>query len=378
MSTSIGSNKGRIMNLSMAENLAVDEKVKAMQPESSDAQALLGRRGFVSRHGYAVWEQAFLPGNGWKGPLAVCTVQSSDGTPLAQVAFAKKQAGWLHFWALGGYYWPWRGIAMEPDAASETAPDALAQQLTHARGGPMVRMGPIMEADSDTQAFISSLLKRGWRGLRRESGQVFELALPSSVKSLEAQASTSLLKNITYLRRRLEKQVGPLRAVRHQLQSSNAEDLLSRAAFIEEASWVAQQDGEVKLAGAANKKYWSLFVQKPSAFEVVLWMLSCGDKDIAFSLHVENSGTICILANGYDPSWKAFSPGSLLSLDIFHDGVARGRRLVDWGQGDSGYKQRWGARPGAHVADLILFRPGWMGGLAYRAMQAALRDWKAL
>jgi CelD/BcsL family acetyltransferase involved in cellulose biosynthesis len=87
---------------------------------------------------------------------------------------------------------------------------------------------------------------------------------------------------------------------------------------------------------------------------------------------------MCIVANGYDEAWKASSPGSLLSLDIFRDAIGRGLRLVDWGQGDSGYKQRWGARPGARMMDLILFRPGLVGAIGCKILKKALSGWDPL
>lgn len=328
------------------------------------------RRGFVRAHTSAAWEMAYLPGNGWRGPLEVIRA------PGAEVAFARKRAGKLDLWALGGYYWPWRGVAVEP-GVDEQALDGLAAELTRRPCGAMLRMGPLIDGDIDTQRFVSQLRARGWRGLKQESGQVFELVLPASKEALQAQVSGSLWKNIAYLRRRLEKQ-GAVTAERHRLTAAQAAPLLQRAALVEQASWVARDDGDVKLVGTRNQAYWSRLAQHGDGPEVVLWLLSCGGRDIAYSLHLECGQTMCIVANGYDDALKASSPGSLLSLDIFQDAIARGLRLVDWGQGDSGYKQRWGARPGARMMDLILFRPGLVGAVGHRLLKTALSSWAPL
>lgn len=335
--------------------------------EPSDA---LARRGFVRAHTSAAWEQAYLPGNGWRGPRAVVRVAG------AEVAFARKRAGKLDLWALGGYYWPWRGVAVEP-GAGEHALAELATELTRKPCGAVLRMGPLLDGDTDTQRFVTLLRARGWRGLKQESGQVFELALPASTEALQAQVSGSLLKNIAYLRRRLDKQ-GAVTTERHRLTAEQAAPLLQRAALVEQASWVAQQGGDVKLVGAQNQAYWSRLAQHSGGPEVVLWLLSCGERDLAFSLHLEHGQTMCIVANSYDEAWKASSPGSLLSLDIFGDAIGRGLRLVDWGQGDSGYKARWGALPGARMMDLILFRPGLAGAVGYRMLKTALSGWEPL
>ena len=330
----------------------------------------LARRGFVRAHTCAAWEQAYLPGNGWRGPMAVVRV------PGAEIAFARKRAGKVDLWALGGYYWPWRGVAVEPEAG-EHALAELAAELTRRPRGPVLRMGPLIDGDADTRRFLTLLRERGWRGLKQETGQVFELALPASADALQAQVSGSLWKNIAYLRRRLDKQA-PVTTQRHRLTAEQAAPLLRRAALVEQASWVAQQGEDVKLVGAQNLAYWSHLAQRGGGLEVVLWLLSSGERDIAYSLHLEHGQTMCIVANGYDDEFKASSPGSLLSLDIFQDAIGRGLRLVDWGQGDSGYKHRWGALPGARMMNLILFRPGLVGAAGYRILKTALSSWEPL
>ena len=330
----------------------------------------LARRGFVRAHTSEAWEHAYLPDSGWRGPLTVVRV------PGAEVAFARKRTGKLHLWSLGGYYWPWRGVAVEP-GGGEPALAGLCAELTRRPRGTVLGMGPLIDGDTDTQRFVTLLRARGWRGLKQVTGQVFELALPASAQALQAQVSGSLWKNIAYLRRRLDKQ-GPVTTERHRLTVAQAGALLQRAALVEQASWVAQQGGDVKLVGAPNQAYWSRLAQHCDGPEVVLWLLSCGARDIAYSLHLEHGQTMCIVANGYDEEFKASSPGSLLSLDIFRDAIGRGLRLVDWGQGDSGYKQRWGALPGARMTNLILFRPGLVGAAGYRLLKTALSSWEPL
>lgn len=339
------------------------------EQRSAQSDALV-RRGFVRAHTSAAWGHAYLPGNGWRGPLAVVRA------PGAEVTFARKRVGKLDLWALGGYYWPWRGVAVE-QGAGQQALAGLADELTRRPCGTVLRMGPLIDDDTDTQRFVTLLRARGWRGLKQESGQVFELALPASNVALQAQVSASLWKNIAYLRRRLDKQ-NVVTMERHRLTSERAAALLRRAALVEQTSWVAQQAKEVKLVGAENQAYWSQLAQHGDGPEVVLWLLSCGERDIAFSLHLEHGKTMCIVANGYDEAWKAYSPGSLLSLDIFQDAIGRGLHLVDWGQGDSGYKQRWGAKPGAWMTDLILFRPGLLGAVGHHVLKTALSGWVPL
>jgi CelD/BcsL family acetyltransferase involved in cellulose biosynthesis len=80
------------------------------------------------------------------------------------------------------------------------------------------------------------------------------------------------------------------------------------------------------------------------------------------SAHIETADMIYIIANSYDEKWKAFSRGSILSFEILTDGCRRGKTRIDWGQGDSGYKSRWGARCGTKsLIQVMFFRPGLLG-----------------
>jgi CelD/BcsL family acetyltransferase involved in cellulose biosynthesis len=144
---------------------------------------------------------------------------------------------------------------------------------------------------------------------------------------------------------------------------------------IEAASWVA--GGDAKFIGAANRRFWAaLAAGRGRACEVVFWLLYCGDEPVAFSAHFETPCVVYIVANSFDDRWKIHSPGSLLTFEVLRDAVTRGKNQVDWGQGDSGYKGRWGAKPSSMLFDVMLFKPGWVGSSLHAAARLRLRDWR--
>ena len=78
----------------------------------------------------------------------------------------------------------------------------------------------------------------------------------------------------------------------------------------------------------------------------------------AFAFDLDTGDRRYAIANGYDPAFAKQSPGKLLQYRNLIAARARGIRLVDWGMGDSGYKQVMGATKGAVLRDWLLLRPG--------------------
>ncbi len=78
------------------------------------------------------------------------------------------------------------------------------------------------------------------------------------------------------------------------------------------------------------------------------------------------------IANSYDLPVAKHSPGKLLQYRNLLRARERGVRLVDWGAGDSGYKQTMGATPGPAIRDWIFVRPG-LDACAARMLRGAWR-----
>lgn len=336
--------------------------------------------GLVDAHILRAWAHAFLPARGWHGPVRSIAARAATGAVVGFAAFAWQRLGRFDLLSLGGYYWPWRGIVLgQAELPKDSIADALAAHLTDLSPPLAMRLGPLSTEDANTAAFVAAMQRQGWRGIRRDVGEAHQLNIPASPEALNAGVSASLLKNLSYLRRRLDKQAGPVRTVRHVLQGEGVQVLLSRVAQVEERTWVAARGGDTKFIGEANAKFWAALACAPArAAQVVIWLLSCGGKDVAFSAHIETKQNVWIIANGFDEAWKAHSPGSLLTQDVFSDAIAHGKRRVDWGQGDSGYKSRWGALPSAKVFDVILLRPGAIGAALGWIARRVSGDWNEL
>ncbi|MBS0293774.1 MAG: GNAT family N-acetyltransferase [Proteobacteria bacterium] len=332
---------------------------------------------FCTPHALRAWAQAFLPGRGWSGPLRhVCVRQ--NGQLQALIPFARQQVARFSINSLAGYYWPFRSLhlAAQLGAGMDLA-DALGRALASAPPGAVLRFGPISSRDDAMHAVLRQLMAAGWRHRARATGAVFELDLSLGLDTLKQRFSSSLLKHIEYSRRRLAKTKGEVRCERHVL-SGDDQPLLDTLAGIESRSWLASKGGDVKFMGPANQSFWTQMGREPDPHaRSVCWLLLCGDQPVAFSAHLETDTALYVLANSYDEQWKSHSPGSILTYEVLRDAIARGKRLFDWGQGDSGYKQRWGAEDASLLYDVLMFRPGLLGGLLAWAAGKALRGWDA-
>lgn len=315
------------------------------------------------------WEAAFLPSQSWRGPVVAYALAGESGW----LALARQPVLGLPVASLAGYYWPFRTVAVAHDDDAR----ALARHLTDHPPFPVLRMGPISSRDAGVASLIESLTQFGWRAISHHTGDVFELDVPRTADELHAGMSASLLKNIRYCERRLQRERAPVETIRHVL-GADSESVLDALESVESASWVASEGGETKFVGSANRRFWNALAcggDRPS--QIVFWMLRCAGTPVAFSANLETATTVYILANTYREDWKAHSPGSLLALHVLDDACARGKQRLDWGQGDSGYKARFGATAKVELRDTMLFAPGVLGTAMLAAARRALRGWQA-
>jgi CelD/BcsL family acetyltransferase involved in cellulose biosynthesis len=97
-------------------------------------------------------------------------------------------------------------------------------------------------------------------------------------------------------------------------------------------------------------------------------MLTIDAVPAAFAFDLEAGDLRYAIANSYDAAFARHSPGKLLGYRHLSAALARGVARVDWGAGDSGYKQVIGARRGPAIRDWLLLRPG-LPAHAGRAMR---------
>ena len=322
------------------------------------------------------WEKAFVDASGWLGPL---TLPQSEGEPTGlTIGWARQKVGPVPVASVAGWYWPARGVGMLGSALVPAELERLADELHRAVRWLPLRMGPVVSDDVPTQRLLGALKARGFSIWRREVGAVMRIGLASGCR-IEDRASRSLLKNLAYLRRRTAKDLGQVTSERVVLSAGNVATTLNRVAAIETSSWVVGRNADAKFVGERNQVFWTALAAEPSSgWQPVVWILSAGGRDLAFSAHLEHGQCVWIIANSYIEEHAALSPGSLLTEDVIADAIARGVRVIDWGQGDSGYKGRWGAVAAASLHDHLCVAPGLVQSIFDLLAARRLQAWSRL
>lgn len=328
--------------------------------------------GFAAPQWLRVWERAYLQASDWRGPVRVYA-KPFAGACKGFIAFADQRIKGVYVKALGGYYWPFRSVCVSAEEREGFA-QSLARHFAQRAPGPVLRFGPVLDQDPGMCAVLRALSEAGWKSLRKHAGDALRQRL-TTVDALHEAMPASLHKSIRKRLRRVVSERGELAYERRPLVGDCAE-LLDELETLSSVSWQGTEGSTAKFLGASERSFWQAMTEAGDlAAQPVLWVLRCGGRAVAFQVQIETQDVIYKIGCGYDPAWKPYSPGSLLTYAILTSICERGGALIDWGRGDSGYKQTWGAACGGTLAEVLLFHPGVAGRAALTLARRALPDW---
>jgi CelD/BcsL family acetyltransferase involved in cellulose biosynthesis len=328
-------------------------------PVAIDAVAASGHpsRGFL-RH---AWFAAAVEAYG--GPARTVVVRQ-EGEPVLALPFVAVGPERLRLASLVGCYWPFRGFPLASHA-DEAALGAALHLL--ARTVRAFRIGPAPDDDPATARLLDAARARGWAALDRFVGQDWVFDLGAATRAGEWPRASTLKKN-----RFFEKHLAAHGAL--EWRTLGADDwpaAFDALAAIEERSWIAARtDGsDAKFTTTGHGAFWRALARDPAARPGLhAALLTVDGRPAAFSFDLLAGDSCYAIANSYDPLYAKQSPGRLLYTRNLVGLAERGVETVDWGMGDSGYKQVIGAREGAAMRDWLLLPPG-LPALAARALK---------
>jgi CelD/BcsL family acetyltransferase involved in cellulose biosynthesis len=276
-------------------------------------------------------------------------VVEDDDVPVIALPFVGVGPALLRAATVPGSYWPFRSFPIHQGAETR-AVDALLDTL--ARTINALRIGPVCDGDPALDAVLARARAKGWAVLDRFVADSFLLDLQQD----DWPRGSTLRKNRFH-----EKHLASHGALDWGYLDDDWERGFDDLAAVEQKSWIAARtDGsDAKFTRTGHGAFWREVARDP----VLAHMLSAAVLRIdgvpaAFSFDLDSGTTRYAIANSYDPAFAKHSPGKLLYYRNLVRARAAGIRSVDWGAGDSGYKQTIGATPGPALRDWLLVRPG--------------------
>ena len=284
------------------------------------------------------------------GGAARTIVVSEDGDPVIALPFVGIGPAAARVASVPGCYWPFRSFPMH-EQAGPRAVDALLDTL--GRSVNALRIGPVCDGDAAVAPLLARARAKGWAVLDRFVADSFLFDLTQA----DWPRGSTLRKNRFH-----EKHLAEHGALDWRFLGADDWDAgFDAMAAVEQKSWIAARtDGrDAKFTDTGHGAFWREAARDPvlaRMFSAAL--LTVDGQPAAFSFDMDCGGTRYAIANSYDPALAKHSPGKLLYYRNLVRAREQGVRSVDWGAGDSGYKQTIGAVQGRALRDWLLVRPG--------------------
>lgn len=298
------------------------------------------------------WFDAALKAYG--GAARTLTV-AREGETVAALPIVTTGPRWPGLVSVPGCYWPFRSFPVREDAGVEVAETLLARLAREARA---LRLGPVYDGDPALELLKAAALGKGWAVLDRFVADSFLLDMAALREEGTWPRNSTLRKNRFH-----EKHLGEHGALDWSFVSGDGWDeaAFDALAQVEEKSWIAARtDGsDAKFTRTGHGAFWRAAAADP-AIARMMWaaVLRVGGAPAAFSFDLNAGALKYAIANSYDPEFRKHSPGKLLYYRNLVRAIEDGMTMVDWGAGDSGYKQVIGAAKGPAIRDWLFVRPG--------------------
>ena len=302
------------------------------------------------------------------GGQARTVLVEEDGRPTLALPIATVGPAFLGLATVPGCYWPFRSFPLAADAGDATLKAALATLAGTVNG---LRIGPVYDDDAAAMPLIAAARASGWAVLDRFVADSWLL----DMAALQAEGSWprgSTLRKNRFHEKHLAAHGNPDWRFLAGADWPAAFDAL---AAVEQASWIAARtDGsDAKFTATGHGAFWRAAAADPVIAGMLrAALLTIDGRPAAFSFDLDAGDLKYAIANSYDPAYAKHSPGKLLYYRNLVEALGRGIARVDWGAGDSGYKQVIGAERGPAIRDWLLLRPG-LPALAGRLARGAWR-----
>ena len=323
--------------------------------------------GFLNLEWYAAWEECYLPIENPGIPVqCISLVDDADRTVGACPFFIKTFFG-LRLLSVAGYYYPFRSFIVAKDSVSKCS-KGFVEAIQQMNLTSIVRFGPTEEESPVTRNLLSTFTAKGWKCYQQDRGEQYFINLPEEFAQYKNNLSKKMLGNLRRDTNKLVK-LGTVEYKKfNDLQEDKWNCVIDDCSMIESNSWLDKSSqGKMRICG--KEAFWKrLLKDKSTSEKISIWVMYLDKKPVSFNVAIDADGYRYGVSSQYDAAFRKYSVGLAMHFHVIEDAINTGIKIFNMGDGDSGYKQRWGAMPGTRLVDYIYFKPNIIGNFFYTGL----------
>ena len=316
---------------------------------------------------YDAWQKYIQEDNNWEGNLRYELIEGNDEN-YAIIPYAYQTVGPFQFASLAGSFFPHRGFpntGAKPDLIRNTVSKLSSILRVSGLRISGFRMGPVDQDDQFIGELLEELKRKKWKIISKGIGHHFGVELLSNKDDFLASVSNKRKSKIRRCWKAMERDGKVELKHYNEISAEKWDKIFKEIEIIEKNSWVATK-GEPKFIGSANQSFWnSLVIDEWYRRSLNVWILYFNDKPVSYSMEMDTENTRYGLCTSYDKDVAKYGTGVMMRIEIIGQAIESGKKILNEGLGDSGYKSSWGSKKIATLVDLIVFPPTLKGRLAY-------------
>jgi CelD/BcsL family acetyltransferase involved in cellulose biosynthesis len=223
-------------------------------------------------------------------------------------------------------------------AESDAARDALAQAL-FSRRAARVDLAFVDAADPGLDAWRREAARRGQGVVERVAMRSPYVPLEGDFDSYREGLPRKLRKELGRLGRRLADEG----TVEYAFEdgSERLEQLLDEGFAVEGSGWKSESGTAIVSREDTHRFYRDVARWAAARGTLVLAFLRLDGRALAFDLCIEEAGACHVLKGGFDPDYRRFGPGTLLTATSIERAYARGLESYELLGAEDDYKLQW-------------------------------------
>jgi len=362
---------GRSLQLSSRNFLTMNTRgaIKVLRDsvESNDWQQILHaippEYQFLSNHWYNVWSSHYASNDSEISTAVFSAANSETDNSFRRwegiFPFITRVRHGIKILSMAGYYYPFRTFPCHPEG-KDAAIRNFVDLVHNDTGTHIVQLGRLQSSDNICDPLQTSFTDKKWKVFKVPAGAQQIVKLPPSIEEFRSTLSRNLKKNHDRRKRNLEAMDGFEIAHYNNCSTADRNHAINQCADVESRCWLAAEGQNTRIYG--REQFWKAYASnEDGSNRLLIWILRLDSKPIAYSLALDSGNCRYSISGQYDMEYKKLGVGVIADMLMFQQAIESRINVVNMGEGEFDYKQRWGATPGSTLQSYYIFRPGIVG-----------------